>query len=88
MIFLGFEKYRDSAQNSKELVFDFTKKKTFVHHENKPKFHPHEAHILSQLDVSVLYINVYGFRKILSFGSKPKGVSHRFYQKIVVRNKN
>jgi hypothetical protein len=26
MIFLGFEKYRDSAQNSKELVFDFTKK--------------------------------------------------------------
>jgi hypothetical protein len=46
MIFMGFKKYWDSAQNSKELAFDFTKK-MFVHHENMPKFHPHEAHILS-----------------------------------------
>jgi hypothetical protein len=57
-MFRGFEKYRASGQNSKGLAFGFTEKCLFmVKTSRKYVLHPHEAHILSLLDVSVLYIN-------------------------------
>jgi hypothetical protein len=54
----------------------------------KSVFEPHEGHIMSKLDVLVLYINFYRFQKILSFGSKHKGVSFCFYRKTFVRDEN
>jgi hypothetical protein len=60
--FYGFEKYRVSAQNLNWLAFSFTEKylsRTKI--GRKSVFHPHEVHILCRLDVSILYINFYGF---------------------------
>jgi hypothetical protein len=72
-IFLGFEKYRASAQKLKGLAFCFTIKCLFtVKTGQKYVFHLHKVYILHQLDASVLYINVYEFWKISSFGLKHK----------------
>jgi hypothetical protein len=57
--FLGFENYRVLAQNSKGLTFGFTDKRLFtVKMGQKSIFEPREAHILSRLDILVLYIKV------------------------------
>jgi hypothetical protein len=56
--FLGFENYRVSATNPKELAFDFTKKLLFTTKTGwKSVFQLHESNILPWLDVFVLYIN-------------------------------
>jgi hypothetical protein len=54
----GFQKYQVSAQNPKALAFGFTEKcMSTVKTSRKSVFHSREAHILSWIDVSVLYIN-------------------------------
>jgi hypothetical protein len=53
----------------------------------KSVFHPREAPILTRLDITVLYIVVWGFWKILSFGQKPKEVSFWFYKKCMFATK-
>jgi hypothetical protein len=57
--FVGdFENYRVSTQNPKGLAFGFTKKHLFTGKtRQKSIFHPYEAHILSRLNGSLLYIN-------------------------------
>jgi hypothetical protein len=50
-------------------------------------FHHHEAHILAQFDITLLY-TIFQFWKISSFSSKHKGVSLQFYRKTSICNKN
>jgi hypothetical protein len=55
-IFLGFEKYRVSAQNSKGSPFGFTNERWYtVKMDRKSVFHLCEAYILAQLDITVVY---------------------------------
>jgi hypothetical protein len=64
-MFRGFEKYRDSSQTPKGLAFGFTKKLLFTTKTcQKFVFRPLEAHILSQFDVLMSYINLGGFKNI------------------------
>jgi hypothetical protein len=47
IIFGGFEKYRVSPQNPKELIFAFTKKHVFTPKPSRISvFHPRDTHIL------------------------------------------
>jgi hypothetical protein len=86
---LMFWKYQISVQNRKGLAFGFNEKCLFtVKTGRKSIFHPREAHILSRLDILVLYINFYGFWKILSFDPKPKEVSLRILRKMSARDEN
>jgi hypothetical protein len=80
--FLRFWKYRVLAQNQKVLAFCFTKNHLYAMKTGqKYTFQPREAHILSWLDILMLYINFWGIWIILSFGAKPKGFSLWFYRK-------
>jgi hypothetical protein len=80
--FGGTEKYQVSAQNLKRLAFNFIEKcLSTTKTDQKFIFQPREAHILHRLDISVLYINFQWFLKILSFGSKPKGITFDFTKK-------
>jgi hypothetical protein len=77
------------GSNPKWLAFGFTEKCLFVIKiGRKSAFHPREAPILTRLDITVLYIVVWGFWKILSFGQKPKEVSFWFYKKMYVCDEN
>jgi hypothetical protein len=59
---------------TQRLVFGFYEKMT-LHDENGSKFvfHPGEAHIISRLDVSMLYIIFRGFKKYLLLPQNLKG---------------
>jgi hypothetical protein len=59
---MGFNKFQILAQNSKVLAFNFTKKRQFVAKSDRNFiFLDHEAHILDQLYIMVMYICFYGF---------------------------
>jgi hypothetical protein len=78
ILFWGFEKYRVLAQNPKMLAFGFTEislsfywKCLFMVKAGwKSVSHPREAHILSRLDILVLYINFLGAPKNIKFQLK------------------
>jgi hypothetical protein len=55
---MSFKKYQVLVQNPKGLPFNFTKKCMFAMKIGwTSEFHPREAHILSRLEVLVLYIH-------------------------------
>jgi hypothetical protein len=54
----------------------------------KSVFHPHEAHILARLDITLLYTMFLWLWKISNFGSRPKRVNLHFYLKICVHGEN
>jgi hypothetical protein len=43
----------------------------------KSVFHPHDAHILDRLNITVLYIIFLGFQKYLISAQIPKGLAKR-----------
>jgi hypothetical protein len=58
IIFRGFKKYQVWCQKLNSLGLGFTEKYLFVTKiDRKSVFQPHEAHVLSWLEVSVMYTN-------------------------------
>jgi hypothetical protein len=61
-MFRDFKKYRVSAQNPKELAFGFPDKRLFtVKMGQKFVFHTRKVHIISWLDITVLYTIILKF---------------------------
>jgi hypothetical protein len=64
------------------LAFAFTEKCLLtVKISRKSVFHPHETHILSRIDISVLYNFFRGFEKYRISTQNPKGLAFGFTEK-------
>jgi hypothetical protein len=88
-IFWDFKKYRVLAQKPKGLAFRFTDKCSFtVKTGQKSVFYPLKAHVMSQLNISMLYINFLVVLKNIEFRLKTQGGSLRFYRKTSIRGEN
>jgi hypothetical protein len=76
-IFFRFWKISSFDLKSKDVRLWFYQKHLFVMKTGqKSVFHPSEFHILTRLDITVLY-TFFRFWKISSFASKPKGVTEK-----------
>jgi hypothetical protein len=86
----GFKKYRVLTQNLMGLAFGFTEKCLFAMKiGQKSIFHSHQAHILSQLDIIVLYTIFLRFKKKYRVSAQnPKGLAFGFTEKTYVPDKN
>jgi hypothetical protein len=88
-IFTGLKKFQILAQNPKGGSIRFYQKHKFtVKSDRKSVFRGCKTHISDQLHIIVQYISFYVFYRISNFGSKFKGGSLRFYEKMPACGKN